>query len=271
MHDALDQLVERKRREVAERSASVRQDDLRRRCADMPRPRNFFQAVVDHGDTTQTRIIAEIKRRSPSAGPIREDLDAASIARQYHAAGAAAIACATDATGFGGSLDMLESARAAMPLPVLRSDLIIDLWQVWESRAAGADAILLVAEALPACDIIDFQILAVELGMTTILEIHDVETYYRVKDHIGFPHPGYALLGISNRDLDTDAVNVAQSMRMSDLIEDRSIVVSMSGIATPRHLDRLRAHGVCIALVGESLLRQPSPGEALRALLTPTG
>jgi indole-3-glycerol phosphate synthase len=269
MHDALENLVRAKRREVADLAASMPIGELRRRCADIPRPRNFFQAVVDHGDTTQTRIIAEIKRRSPSGGPIREDLDAADIARQYHAAGAAALCCATDASGYGGSLAMFEAARAAVPLPVMRSDLIVDLWQVWESRAAGADAILLVAEALRECDIIDFQILAVELGMTTLLEIHDVESYYRVKDHIGFPHPGYALLGINNRDLDTDSVSVTQSMRMADLIEDRSIVASMSGIATPAHLDRLRAHGICIALVGESLLRQPDPGAALRALLAP--
>lgn len=270
MHDALGQQVRAKRREVADLASSMPVDELRRRCADMPRPRNFFQSVVDHGDTTQTRIIAEIKRRSPSVGSIREDLDAASIARQYHAAGAAALSCATDPDGFGGSLGMLADVRAAAPLPVMRSDLIVDLWQVWESRAAGADAILLVAEALRECDIIDFQILAVELGMTTLLEIHDVESYYRVKDHIGFPHPGYALLGLNNRDLDTDAVNVSQSMRISDLIDDRSIVVSMSGISTPAHLDRLRAHGICIALVGESLLRQPDPGSALRSLLSPT-
>ena len=267
MHDALGHLVRAKRREVADLAASMPVEELRRRCTDKPRPRNFFQSVVDHGDTTQTRIIAEIKRRSPSVGPIREDLDAADIARQYHAAGAAAICCATDANGFGGTLAMIEAARAAVPLPVMRSDLIVDLWQVWESRAAGADAILLVAEALRECDIIDFQILAVELGMTTLLEIHDVESYYRVKDHIGFPHPGYALLGINNRDLRTMTTSLAHTFRMVDMIEDRSIVVSESGIRTADDLRRLREHGVHIALVGEHLMKQPDPGEALRNLL----
>ena len=114
----------------------------------------------------------------------------------------------------------------------------------------------------------DFQILAVELGLTTLLEVHDVESLYRVQPHVGFPHPGYALLGINNRDLRTMTTSLAHTFRMVDMIEDRSIVVSESGIRTPEDLRRLREHGVHIALVGEHLMKQPDPGAALRELLS---
>ena len=240
---------------------------LRERVSAMPRPRNFFQAVVAQGKPTGTRVIAEVKRRSPSAGVIREDFDPVDIARRYHDAGASAISCLTDEPGFGGRLEFVEAIRSVVPLPVLRKDFIVDAWQIWESRAAGADAILLIAECLTEREIVDFQIQAVELGLTTLLEVHDVESLYRVQPHVGFPHPGYALLGINNRDLRTMTTSLSHTFRMVDMIEDRSIVVSESGIRTADDLRKLREHGVHIALVGEHLMKQPDPGEALRELL----
>jgi indole-3-glycerol phosphate synthase len=265
--DALQKIVTRKRREVAERKAQTSLESLQSRMASMPAPRNFFQAVVAQGSPRQSRVIAEVKRKSPSAGIIRADFDPVDIARRYHEAGAAAISCLTDEVDFGGELGFIERIRDVIPLPVLRKDFIVDAWQIWESRAAGADAILLIAECLTEREIVDFQILAVELGLTTLLEVHDVESLYRVQPHIGFPHPGYALLGINNRDLRTMTTSLAHTFRMVDMIEDRSIVVSESGIRTTEDLRRLREHGVHIALVGEHLMKQPDPGAALRELL----
>jgi indole-3-glycerol phosphate synthase len=266
--DALQRIVTRKRLEVAARKAQTSLDALRSRATGMPPPRNFFQAVVAQGSNPRSRVIAEVKRKSPSAGLIRADFDPVDIARRYHEAGASAISCLTDEADFGGELAFIERIRQAIPLPVLRKDFIIDAWQIWESRAAGADAILLIAECLTEREIVDFQILAVELGLTTLLEVHDVESLYRVQPHLGFPHPGYALLGINNRDLRTMTTSLAHTFRMVDMIEDRSIVVSESGIRTSEDLRRLREHGVHIALVGEHLMRQPDPGAALRELLS---
>lgn len=265
--DALQTIVQRKRAEVAAAKAAVPLESLQARVRDLPAPRNLFQALVAHGTPSRTRVIAEVKRKSPSAGVIRADFDPVDIARRYHQAGASAISCLTDEADFGGRLEFVQAIRDAVPLPVLRKDFIVDAWQIWESRAAGADAILLIAECLTEREIVDFQILAVELGLTTLLEVHDVESLYRVQPHVGFPHPGYALLGINNRDLRTMTTSLAHTFRMVDMIEDRSIVVSESGIRTADDLRRLREHGVHIVLVGEHLMRQPDPGEALRDLL----
>jgi indole-3-glycerol phosphate synthase len=222
---------------------------------------------VQPGTPKGTRIIAEVKRKSPSAGVIRQDFDPVDIAARYHEAGASAISCLTDEADFGGRLAYIQMIRDRVPLPVLRKDFIVDAWQIWESRASGADAILLIAECLTEAQIVDFQIQAVELGLTTLLEVHDVENLYRVQHHVGFPHRGYALLGINNRDLRTMTTDLSHTLRLAELIEDRSILVSESGIRTAEDLRRLRSHGVHIALVGEHLMRQPDPGLALREML----
>lgn len=267
----LERIAARKRVEVARARAAVSIDALRERSAALARPRNFFSAVVDEADRDHSRIIAEIKRKSPSAGVIRSDFNPVDIARQYHEAGAAAISCLTDEADFGGRLEYIEQIRAAVPLPVLRKDFIVDEYQIWESRAAGADAVLLIAEVLAEAEIIDLQILAIELGMTVLLEVHSVENLLRLRPHIGFPHSGYSLLGINNRDLSTMTTDLRHTFRLLDLIDDRAIrrvLVSESGISTPEDLRRLRDHGVNIALVGESLMREPDPSAALRALLS---
>ena len=154
-----------------------------------------------------------------------------------------------------------------MPLPVLRKDFIVDEYQVWESRAAGADAILLIAEVLPEGEMLDLMILAQRLGMTTLVEAHDVENVLRIRRHIGFPHAGYSLMGINNRDLATMSTDIGHTLRVLELIEDRRVLVSESGIAGAADLQRLRDHGVHIVLVGEHLMRRDDPGEALRDLL----
>lgn len=267
MTDVLKRIVARKRREVAAAKVAVPLAELRERISELGRPRNFFQAVVDHGSTARTRLIAEVKQKSPSAGVIRADFDPVAIARQYHAGGASAISCLTDGQDFGGKLEFIHAIRDAIPLPVLRKDFIIDPYQIWEARAAGADAVLLIAECLRESEVIDFQILCVELGMTSLLEVHDADNLCRVLNHVGFPHAGYSLLGINNRNLRTMKSDVNHSLRMADLVEDPRILVSESGITTPQDMKRLREHGIHIVLVGEHLMRQPNIEVATRELL----
>lgn len=236
--------------------------------------RNLF-AAVRPVNGVGTRIIAEIKRKSPAAGLMRPEFAGESfaperIAEKLHQAGAAAIAYATDAEHFGGSLAAIARIKEAVPTPVLRKDFIVDPWQLWESRAAGADGVLLLAEALREAELIDLLILSQQLGLTAVVEVHDMENLLRVRPHVGFPHPGYFLLAISNLDLGSLEADVSHTLRLADMVEDRSILVSSSGIRTAADLVRLREVGVRIVLVGEQLMRAADPGEALRQLVAPT-
>ena len=263
----LDRIVAHKRVEVAKAKVNTPLAKLEARCKALDKPRNFFAAVVSNRPGDPVRVIAEIKRRSPSAGVIREDFDVARIAKQYAENGAAALSILTDEEHFGGHLGYVQQAKDAVSLPVLRKDFLVDEYQVWESRAAGADAVLLIAEVLPEGEMLDMMILTRELGMTTLVEAHDVENLLRVKRHIGFPHAGYSLLGINNRDLRTMETDLSHTIRMADMVEDKRVLVSESGIRSRADLVKLHQHGVRIALVGEHLLRQPDPGEGLRELI----
>lgn len=272
----LRDIVEAKREEVARAKAATPLADLELLVAQAEPPRNFFRAVTRRHNAAVS-IIAEIKRKSPSAGLIRpeydDDFKPETIARAYHANGASAISCLTDERFFGGHLSYIDRVKQAVRLPVLRKDFIIDPWQLWESRAAGADAVLLIAECLNESEMLDLLILAQQLQLTTLLEVHDMENLLRVIPHVGFPHAGYFLLGINNRDLSTMQVDIGHSLRLAgiadEMIPDRSILVSESGIRTPDDLARLAAADIRIALVGEHLMRQQDPGAALAALLKP--
>ena len=267
MSSVLDEIVARKRIEVEKARSITPLDAIKDRIDEVGRPRNFFRSVVADRDPKTFRVIAEVKRKSPSAGVIRPDFDPADIAERYHSGGAAAISCLTDEHYFGGDLGYLLRIKDRVPLPVLRKDFIVDEYQVWESRAAGADAILLIAECLSEGQVIDYQILATELGMTTLVEVHSVDNLCRMLNHVGFPHAGYSLLGINNRDLSSMTTDLAHTFRMLDLVEDPRVLVSESGIRTGEDLVRLREHGINIALVGENLMREPDPGAALAAML----
>ncbi len=266
----LEQIVARKRVEVAKAKEATPLTMLQQRVEGMPRPRNFFAAVVKRNRGRWSRLIAEIKRKSPSAGEIRADFDIELIARQYEDAGAAAISCLTDEHHFGGHLGYIQTIRKTVDLPVLRKDFIVDEYQVWESRAAGADAVLLIAEVLTEGELLDLMILSHRLNLTTLVEVHDVDNLLKVKQHIGFPHPGYALLGINNRNLKTMQTDLNHTFRLLDMVEDTNIVVSESGITSAEDLAKLRRQEVYIALVGEHLMKQDDPGEALRELLDRT-
>jgi indole-3-glycerol phosphate synthase len=268
MTTVLDTIIARKRVEIAKAKMATPQEVLEQRVGEAGRPRNFFKAVVNEYDRSRTRIIAEVKRMSPSAGVLRDDFDPVRIAKQYEKAGAAAISCLTDETHFGGHLGYIQMIREAVSLPVLRKDFIVDQYQIWESRAAQADAVLLIAEVLSEGALLDLMILAQTLGMTTLIEVHDVEQLLKVRPHIGFPHAGYSLLGINNRDLRTMETDLGHTFRLLDMVENRHVLVSESGIRSGDDLVKLRRHGIRIVLVGEHLMRHEDPGQALRDLLT---
>lgn len=271
----LAEIVENTRREVEAAKQRVPLSELELMVAQEEPPRNFFAAVThQQRNALDVSVIAEVKRRSPSAGLIRPEYDGDSfrpedIAKKYHAAGAAAISCLTDSKYFGGDLSFIRRIKDAVPLPVLRKDFIVDPYQLWEARAAGADAVLLIAECLHEGEMLDLMILAQQLQLTVLLEVHDMESLLRVRPHVGFPHRSYSLLGINNRDLATMTVDINHTLRLADLTDDRSILVSESGIRTNRDLARLREQGIRIVLVGEHLMRQPEPGQALAAMLNP--
>lgn len=268
----LREIVDHKREEVAHAKAELSMTELEALVAQEEPPRNFFAAVTRHPTAAHTAVIAEVKRKSPSAGLIRPEYEGdafrpESIARKYHDAGASAISCLTDERYFGGHLSFIRRIKDEIPLPVLRKDFIVDPWQLWESRAAGADAVLLIAECLKEGELLDMLILAQQLQLTVLVEVHETDNLLRVRPHIGFPHPSYALLGINNRDLSTMKVDLNHTLRLVDLVDDRAVLVSESGIRTPGDLAKLRAAGVRIVLVGEHLMRQNDPEAALRELL----
>ncbi len=266
--------MDEKRREVAARKERLSFAELEAMVAQQEPARNFFASVVRHPNGFQTSVIAEVKRRSPSAGWIRPEYEGDGFrpedtARAYEANGASAISCLTDEKFFGGRLEYVQRIKDVVGLPVLRKDFLIDPWQLWESRAAGADAVLLIAECLTTSELLDMLILSQQLQMTVLLEVHDTENLLRVRPHVGFPHSSYALLGINNRDLRTMKVDLSHTLRMLDMVEDSRTLVSESGVRTSEDLRRLRMAGVRIVLVGEHLMRQADPGAALAELLRP--
>jgi indole-3-glycerol phosphate synthase len=268
----LDEILAHKRDEVERRKSELPFAELEAMVAQADPPRNFFRAVT-RKNSNETAVIAEVKRKSPSAGLMRPEYEGdgfrpESIARAYADAGARAISCLTDERFFGGDLSFIQRIKEAVGLPVIRKDFIIHPWQLWESRAAGADAVLLIAEALNESMLVDLLILSQRLGMTVLLEVHSMDNLLRVRPHVGFPHPTYCLLGINNRDLGTMTTDLQHTLRLADMVEDTSVLVSESGIKTPGDVAKLREAGVGIVLVGEHLMRQDDPGAALRTLLS---
>ncbi len=264
----LDRIVETKRKEVAAAKARTPEAALREAIADLPRCRNLYSAMTAT-PAAGANLIAEIKRASPSAGLIREDFDPVAIARTYAQAGAVALSVLTDESYFQGRLAYIEQVKKVVDLPVLRKDFIIDPYQVLESRAAGADAILLIAACLSPGHMMDLIILAADLSMTCLLEVHDADELLQLRSLAGFPRAGYVLLGINNRDLATFTVDLATTLRLAELVDEKQQLVSESGIHTADDVRRLRAVGVRNILVGESLMRADDIGAQVRALIGP--
>jgi indole-3-glycerol phosphate synthase len=211
-------------------------------------------------------VIAEIKKASPSKGLIRADFNVAELARSYFAGGAAALSVLTDEPFFQGSLRNLELASAAVPLPCLRKDFIVDAYQIAEARAHHADAILLIAAALGDGELKRFAEAAHGLALDVLVEVHTAEELDRVLDALGAS--GADAIGVNNRNLKSFEVRLETSLELAERIPAGVVSVTESGIATRADLVRLRAAGFDAFLIGESLMRQPDPGVALHALLT---
>lgn len=258
MPTILDQIVAAKRGEIERAKAAVPEAELRAGLADAPPVRDFFGPLAAGGPI---KLIAEVKKASPSAGVIRADFDPVEIARIYAAHGATCISVLTDEPHFQGRLEYLQHIRAAVDLPLLRKDFILDTYQLIEARAAGADAVLLIAECLDDCNLRKLLGAACELGMTPLVELYERENLQRVFD------AGATLIGVNNRNLHTFDVDLGHTIRMRDYVPDRCVLVGESGITTREDVLRLEAAGVDAILVGEALMREPDIGAAVDRLL----
>ena len=258
MSTVLDKIVAVKREEGAAAKRARPEALLREQAAAAPPVRNFFTPLAAGGPI---RLIAEVKKASPSRGVIREDFEPVQIGKIYEAHGASCLSVLTDEQFFQGSLDYLRDARSAVNLPVLRKDFILDSYQLYEARAAGADAVLLIAECLDDCNLRKLHDEAVALGMSPLVELYEPENLQRVFD------AGATLIGINNRDLRTFQTDLEHTLRMRDRIPDQCVLVSESGIRTRADVERLQAAGVDAILVGETLMASPDIGAAVDELL----
>lgn len=250
----LDRIVARKREEVA----ALKRRGLRPAAEKPDAPRGFMAALLARpGEVT---IIAEIKKASPSKGVIRPDFEPLAIASAYRRGGAAAISVLTDRDFFQGSLDYIAQVRGRVPLPVLRKDFLIDPLQVEEAAVCGADAILLIAAILEVGQLRDLRQQAEELGMDVLVEIHDQAEAEKALD------AGARLIGVNNRDLRDFSMDINTTFRLRRLIPPEIPLVSESGIRDHADILALAEHGICAALVGETLMRADDPGQALLAL-----
>ena len=252
MANILDKIIADKKAEVELRKSQVGLEQLKEQIRSLPKCRNFYKAVT-RANSRGINVIAEVKKASPSAGLIREDFDPVAIARTYNKCGADAISVLTDEKYFQGRLEYINQISEAVDLPILRKDFIIDLWQVYESRAAGADAILLIAEALKPGELMDLMIIAAELTLTVLLEVHEADTLLTVRSMIGFPKKGYSVLGINNRNLTTMEVDLGTISRLAELVDNKNELVAESGIKTRANVEKLKSIGVRAVLIGQVL------------------
>ena len=253
MPTILEKILAVKKVEVALAKKTVPLEALSAVLDTLPRCRNFYRTLTKK-NPRGINVIAEIKRTSPSTGLIREDFDPVSIARIYEEAGADAISVVTDETFFQGKLDFIGPIKEAVALPVLRKDFIIDPYQVYQSRVAGADAILLIAEVINPSELMDMMILANSLTMTVLLEVHEIESLLQMRSMLGFPQEHYSLLGINNRNLKSMEVDLSHSVRLIEFVEGARGVISESGIKNRQDVERLKQAGFDGILIGETLM-----------------
>lgn len=253
----LDRIVEARRAAIAHRQKVVPETVLRIGVKQAKPVRDFSAALT----RDSLNVIAELKKASPSRGVLRAEFDPVSLARGFEGAGAAALSVLTEEEFFQGELKNLRDARAAVSLPVLRKDFIVDPWQAWEARATNADSFLLIAAILSDAQLSELLALGRQLGMEPLVEVHTREELRRA---IG---AGARIVGVNNRDLRTLEVRLETSLELVGAIPDDCVAVSESGLRTHADLTRLRAAGFDAFLVGEHLMSQPDPAAALRALL----
>lgn len=257
MSNFLEEVVERTRADVAARRELVPLEALQDRLEPPPRSRPFSEGLVQEGIS----LIAEMKRASPSKGPIRPDATVTDIVRAYESAGASACSVLTEPHWFGGSLDDLVEARAACDLPLLRKDFIVDPYQLAEARLAGANAVLLIVAALDPAELTSLQDQAGEIGLDCLVEVHDEDEMETALEC------GAEIIGVNNRNLQTLDVDPDTALRLLADAPAGTIVVAESGITSNADVQRLEDAGVDAILVGEALMREEDPAAAVHALL----
>jgi indole-3-glycerol phosphate synthase len=272
MTTILDEILARKRVEVAEARQRISDDALAERANGIRDSTRGFRAALTSAERPRAiaraalisaerpRVIAEVKRRSPSRGEIRADFDPVACGRAYAAAGAAAISVLTDEHYFGGHLDFLTALRSAVPIPLLRKDFVVDAYQIDEARVAGADAVLLIASALDEREISRLREHALARDLDVLVEVHEERELQQALA------AGADLIGINNRDLRSFEVDLAVTEKLASRLPEDVVVVAESGIFTPDDVARLETAGADAFLVGESLMREPDIGLALRRL-----
>lgn len=259
MTTIIDRILETKRADVAARKACISLGELDTRIAAQSPPRGF-RAALDARAATGFALIAEIKKASPSKGLIRADFDPPAHARDYQAGGATCLSVLTDEHWFQGADSYLEEARAATSLPVLRKDFMIDPWQVPESRAIGADAVLLIMSAIDDVALAEIEAAAVECGMDVLVEVHDARELDRAMKLKS------RLIGVNNRDLRDFSVDFQRSFDLVARAPKNCTFVAESGLSTRADLDAMAVHGVRCFLIGEALMRAADIEAATRTL-----
>lgn len=252
----LDDIVAGVREDLAAREAALPAAEVRARVGDAPAPRD----PMPHFRRPGSSVIAEVKRRSPSKGDLADIPDPAALAGEYAAGGAAAISVLTEQRRFGGSLDDLRSVRAAVDVPLLRKDFIVTEYQLLEARAAGADLALLIVAALPGDELRRLHDVARELGLTVLVEVHDEAETARAVEL------GAELIGVNARNLKTLAVDPDVFGRLAPLVPDDRVLVAESGISGPTDVKRYVAEGARVVLVGEALVKDGAPRDAVAAM-----
>lgn len=254
----LKKIVDRKWEEIKERKQSISLEVMRDLAfANKDAPRGFADALARSLKAGRSAVIAEIKKASPSKGVLREDFHPAEIAASYEEGGASCLSILTDRDFFQGHEDYLKEGRAACDLPVIRKDFIVDPYQVFEARAIGADCILLIAACLDDDTMRELNLLAHELDMDVLIEVHDEEELHRA---LKLPN---RLIGINNRNLHTFEVSLQTTFDLLDQIPEDRIVVTESGILKQEDVEAMRRHNVNSFLVGEAFMRTENPGETL--------
>lgn len=256
----LDTILAHKQTEVQARQANTTRAQVMSRAAAAPPPRAFL-AALQTPKLGPVTLIAEVKKASPSAGVIRADFDPVAIAIAYETGSASCLSVLTDEKFFRGHDDYLKTVRAAVSLPILRKDFVIDAWQIYESRVLGADAILLIAAALTPTQISDFQAIAQELAMAVLVEVH---TEREMEVALG---ANAKLIGINSRDLNTFVTDLGTVERLASMVPSDITLVAESGLKTPADVKRVADAGAKAILVGETLMRADDIGAATRKLL----
>ncbi|MCA1830125.1 MAG: indole-3-glycerol phosphate synthase TrpC [Actinobacteria bacterium] len=257
MASFLERITDARRQDAVRRAALGALDEARAAVPSAPPPRDFAAALAAPGMS----LIAEVKRSSPSAGAINAAADPVAQARAYEAGGARAISVLTEPDHFGGSLDDLRAVRRVAGVPVLRKDFIVEPLQVWEARAAGADAVLLIVAALEQTGLVALYDLAESLGMAALVEVHDVTEMWRARE------AGARIVGINTRNLATLEVDPDTVKQLRPLAPDGALVVGESGVKTREDVSSLEQIGCDAVLVGEALMRAADPAAKIRDLL----